>query len=63
MMCATCVETIEAALRELPGVVSVSVNLGTEKAYVTYNPSLSGIPDMKKAIEDAGTSILASRAR
>lgn len=54
MMCATCVETIEAALRELPGVVAVTVNLGTEKAYVTYNPSVSGIPDMKKAIEDAG---------
>lgn len=58
MMCATCVETIEAALRELPGVVAVTVNLGTEKAYVTYNPSISGIPDMKKAIEDAGYQYL-----
>jgi Cu+-exporting ATPase len=58
MMCATCVETIEAALRELPGVVTAMVNLGTEKAYVTYNPSLSGIPDMKKAIEDAGYQYL-----
>lgn len=58
MMCATCVETIEAALRELPGVVAVTVNLGTEKAYVTYNPSLSGIPDMKRAIEDAGYQYL-----
>ena len=58
MMCATCVETIEAALRELPGVVSVNVNLGTEKAYVTYNPSLSGIPDMKHAIEEAGYQYL-----
>jgi Cu+-exporting ATPase len=58
MMCATCVETIETALRELPGVVSVMVNLGTEKAYVTYNPSVSGIGDMKKAIEDAGYQYL-----
>ena len=58
MMCATCVETIEAALRELPGVVTASVNLGTERAYVTYNPSLSGIPDMKNAIEDAGYQYL-----
>jgi Cu+-exporting ATPase len=58
MMCATCVETIEAALRELPGVVSVMVNLGTEKAYVTYNPSVSGIGDMKKAVEDAGYQYL-----
>ena len=58
MMCATCVETIESALRTLPGVVSATVNLGTEKAYVTYNPSLTGTGDMKKAIEDAGYQYL-----
>ncbi|MDD1718690.1 MAG: heavy metal translocating P-type ATPase, partial [Methanoregulaceae archaeon] len=58
MVCASCVETIEAALRALPGVVAATVNLGTEKAYVTYNPSVSGIPDMKKAIEEAGYQYL-----
>jgi Cu+-exporting ATPase len=58
MMCATCVETIETALKELPGIVTATVNLGTEKAYVTYNPSLSGIEDMKKAIEEAGYQYL-----
>jgi Cu+-exporting ATPase len=58
MMCATCVETIETALRALPGVVTATVNLGTEKAYVTYNPSLTGTGDMKKAIEDAGYQYL-----
>jgi Cu+-exporting ATPase len=58
MMCATCVETIEAALRELPGVAAATVNLGTEKAYVTYNESITTIPDMKKAIEDAGYQYL-----
>ena len=59
MVCATCVQTIESALRALPGVVSASVNLATEKAYVTYNPSVSGINDMKSAIEDAGYQYLA----
>lgn len=58
MVCATCVQTIEAALRALPGVVTAAVNLGTEKAYVSYNPSLSAIPEMKKAIEDAGYQYL-----
>ena len=58
MMCATCVETIETALRELPGIVSATVNLGTEKAYVTYNPSLTGIDGMKKAIEVVGYQYL-----
>jgi len=41
MVCATCVQTIESALRVLPGIVSANVNLGTEKAYVMYNPSLT----------------------
>ena len=58
MMCATCVETIGAALRELPGIVAATVNLGTEKAYVTYNPSLTTVADMRKAIEDAGYQYL-----
>ena len=58
MVCATCVQTIEAALRSLPGILSANVNLGTEKAYVTFNPSVSTIPDMKKAIEDAGYQYL-----
>jgi len=58
MMCATCVQTIEAALRALPGVISANVNLATEQAYVTYNASLIGIPEMKHAIEDAGYQYL-----
>ena len=58
MMCATCVETIETSLKELPGIVSATVNLGTEKAYVMYNPSVSSIDDMKKAIEEAGYQYL-----
>jgi Cu+-exporting ATPase len=58
MVCATCVQTIETALRALPGVISANVNLGTEKAYVTFNPSVSPVTDMKKAIEDAGYQYL-----
>jgi len=58
MVCATCVKTIESALRSLPGIVSATVNLGTEKAYVTYNPSISDTSDMKKAIGDAGYQYL-----
>ncbi len=58
MMCATCVETIEAALRKLPGIAAASVNLGTEKAYVTYNESITTLGDMKKVIEDTGYQYL-----
>jgi len=58
MTCATCVETNEAALRALDGVIAATVNLGSEKAYVTYNPSLTGIPEMRHAIEEAGYQYL-----
>ncbi len=54
MTCAMCVKTIEETLSALEGVISVNVNLGSEKAYVTYNPKMTSIQDMKKAIEEVG---------
>jgi Cu+-exporting ATPase len=54
MTCATCVQNIETALNGLDGVVSASVNLASEKAYVRYNPEVVTIPRLKKAISDAG---------
>jgi Cu+-exporting ATPase len=58
MMCATCVETIETALKSLPGTLDAIVNLGAETARVTYNPTLATVADMKRAIEDAGYQYL-----
>ncbi|MDY6965649.1 MAG: heavy metal translocating P-type ATPase [Halobacteriota archaeon] len=54
MTCATCVKTIENALSKLKGISSVNVNLGAEKAYVTYNPRITTVSDMKNAILGAG---------
>ena len=53
MTCATCVAHVEEALRSVPGVVSVGVNLGSEKATVEYLESTT-YADLKKAVEDAG---------
>jgi Cu+-exporting ATPase len=58
MSCVSCVTTVENALKELDGVVSVTVNLATEKAYITYNPALTTTADMKAAIEAAGYQYL-----
>jgi Cu+-exporting ATPase len=58
MVCAMCVETIESALRKLEGVSEVRVNLSLERAYVSYNPRMVGLAEMKKAIEDAGYQYL-----
>lgn len=54
MTCATCVRTVENSLKNVDGTINVNVNLGAEKAYVTYDPKVADLSDMKKAIEDAG---------
>ena len=51
MMCAG---AIEKAVSGIDGVTAVSVNLGAEKAQVTYNPGLVSPSDIRKAVEDAG---------
>ena len=58
MTCATCEKTVTDALMHLDGVTSVSVNLATEQATVTYNQRMASLADMKKAIEDAGYQYL-----
>ncbi|MCJ7445904.1 MAG: heavy metal translocating P-type ATPase [Methanotrichaceae archaeon] len=58
MVCSNCVLTIEDSLKKLDGVVEVRVNLASENAYVTYNPSLVSQEDMLEAIEDAGYQYL-----
>ncbi len=58
MTCAMCVEALEKALKKLDGVVDVRVNLASEKAYITYNPRLTTISDMKAAIVETGYQYL-----
>ena len=58
MTCAMCVKTIETAIKKLDGIVDVTVNLGAEKAYVTYNPRITTIVEMKSAIEEVGYQYL-----
>jgi Cu+-exporting ATPase len=54
MTCAMCVKAIENALGRLEGVISARVNLGSERALVTYNPSVTSIQEIREAIERAG---------
>lgn len=57
MTCASCVSHVENALKELPGVSNVVVNLGTNKASLNYEPALVEITDMQRAIADVGYSV------
>ncbi len=58
MTCAMCVKAIETALQELDGVSAVTVNLSAEKTYVTYNPRMVTLEDIKRVIEAAGYQYL-----
>lgn len=58
MTCASCVATVERALRDVDGVVSASVNLATEKATVEYVPGAVSVSDLKRAVHEAGYEVL-----
>lgn len=58
MTCAICVKAIEDVLGKLDGITEVYVNLAAEKAYVTYNPQMISLKEMKEAIEDLGYEYL-----
>ncbi len=53
MTCASCVARVEQALSGVPGVVSASVNLASEKTTVEYLEGVQ-ISDLKRAVADAG---------
>ena len=57
MSCASCVSHVESALKELPGVSNVTVNLATNKANLSYDPHRVKLDDMRHAVEDVGYAI------
>jgi Cu+-exporting ATPase len=58
MTCATCVVTVEKALKNLDGVYEATVNLASEKAKVVYDPSLLSTENLKYAIVGVGYKFL-----
>jgi Cu+-exporting ATPase len=54
MTCASCVRRIEKTLNKLDGVGSAQVNLATEVATVTYDPSVVDLDELTGAVAKAG---------
>lgn len=54
MTCASCSNAVERVTRKLEGVEEANVNLATEKLFITYDPSILRISEIKKAVEKAG---------
>jgi len=58
MSCASCVRHVESALSKVDGVVTVAVNLATERATVEYIPSVATLEMLKQAVRNAGYEVL-----
>src|SRR3546814_17209569 len=47
MTCASCVGHVEMALSKVPGVITATVNLATEKASIRYRSSIASLDDLR----------------
>ncbi len=62
MTCASCVGRAERALKKVPGVQEVAVNLATESARVLVTPSDQIEARLRRAVRDAGYEPVAANA-
>ncbi len=62
MYCANCVTTIERNLKKVKGVQTAAVNLSSERAVVTFDPSQAALSDMISRVERAGYGIASGEA-
>jgi len=58
MTCAACVRRVENALKAVPGVNDVAVNLATARATVTHNDDWAGVEAVGQAITEQGYDYL-----
>lgn len=56
MTCASCVRRVERAVRRVPGVTDVSVNMGTDRAYVAF-AGRTDAAALIEAVRDAGYAV------
>jgi Cu+-exporting ATPase len=54
MTCASCVNTVEKGLEGVTGVYDVSVNLMTEKASVSFDPTETNVEELIAVVEKTG---------
>ena len=57
MTCASCVAHVEGALKGVPGVLSVEVNLATEKAAVRYVRGVASLQEFREAVKVVGYTV------
>jgi copper ion binding protein len=63
MTCASCLERIERALKKVPGVLDVTVNLATERATVEYLAGEVDLGTLERAMEAADLTLISGDVR
>ncbi|KAF9961318.1 hypothetical protein BGZ70_008325 [Mortierella alpina] len=64
MTCASCVNSIEGELRNMPGIISASVSLTMQAAKVEYDNQVLRVRDIVERIEDMGfDALMAERSQ
>jgi Cu+-exporting ATPase len=58
MTCNNCANTITRSLKRLDGVVDVNTSYASERAHVTYLPSMVEMSDIRRAVRDAGYKVI-----
>ncbi len=59
MTCAACAMAVERAVGKVPGIKTASVNFGTERLSVSWDPERTRLSEIKRAVKDAGYEALA----
>jgi P-type Cu+ transporter len=62
MTCANCVATVERGLKKQTGVQTAVVNLSSERATVTFDPSAAGLGDLIARVQRTGYGIATGEA-
>ncbi|HVL47558.1 MAG TPA: heavy metal translocating P-type ATPase [Candidatus Thermoplasmatota archaeon] len=63
MTCASCVRTVEDALKQVPGVTEARVNLATEEARVAFDPARAPPEALAAAVRGAGYDVIDDATR
>jgi len=63
LTCPACVQTVERALRAVPGVARAVVNLAQARAFVEYDPDQATVSALHDAIKAAGYRSEGAKAR
>lgn len=62
MSCASCANSAENIVKQIPGVINASVNFGTGNLMVEYLPNMTNASRLQKAVQSGGYDLLVEAA-